>query len=266
MGLTFDEVLDAVKDNSSLEHHGILGQRKGHRNGPPYPLRNEDRSAAEKKLNKESDSSKELSPRPKKEKKKKKQKSPIDEIPDYKKLSPEEVEEKKKQAIRDGNVKEVSKNRSNFTDQEINAVINRYDLNDKLTKYSKKDIKTAMDKLNSAMAKMDTIKNAGEKTFAMYETVAKIMNTVAGTNLPTQASRNAERNKNNENKNGNNKDSGRLEDLSWDHEYTKYIDGKKQRRLVVKDGKIQERFYTDQAKQEARAKNKSESKKKGGHK
>lgn len=32
-----------------LRHHGILGQRKGIKNGPPYPLRPEDHSAAEKK-------------------------------------------------------------------------------------------------------------------------------------------------------------------------------------------------------------------------
>lgn len=35
-----------------LEHHGIFGQRKGHRNGPPYPLDPAtDYSATEKKLN-----------------------------------------------------------------------------------------------------------------------------------------------------------------------------------------------------------------------
>ena len=32
-----------------LEHHGILGQRWGHRNGPPYPLDSEDHSSSEKK-------------------------------------------------------------------------------------------------------------------------------------------------------------------------------------------------------------------------
>lgn len=32
-----------------LEHHGILGQKWGKRNGPPYPLDAGDHSAAEKK-------------------------------------------------------------------------------------------------------------------------------------------------------------------------------------------------------------------------
>lgn len=33
----------------SLYHHGILGQRWGHQNGPPYPLDEEDHSTSERK-------------------------------------------------------------------------------------------------------------------------------------------------------------------------------------------------------------------------
>lgn len=32
-----------------LAHHGILGQKWGKRNGPPYPLDDSDHSAAEKR-------------------------------------------------------------------------------------------------------------------------------------------------------------------------------------------------------------------------
>lgn len=42
-----------------LAHHGIFGQKWGKKNGPPYPLSNSDRSAAERKANPESKSSKE---------------------------------------------------------------------------------------------------------------------------------------------------------------------------------------------------------------
>lgn len=37
------------KENEYLAHHGILGQKWGKKNGPPYPLDPEDHSAAEKK-------------------------------------------------------------------------------------------------------------------------------------------------------------------------------------------------------------------------
>jgi hypothetical protein len=34
---------------SSLKHHGILGQKCGKQNGPPYPISPTDHSASEKK-------------------------------------------------------------------------------------------------------------------------------------------------------------------------------------------------------------------------
>lgn len=36
-------------DNKYLQHHGILGQKWGKQNGPPYPLDAEDHSASERK-------------------------------------------------------------------------------------------------------------------------------------------------------------------------------------------------------------------------
>ena len=36
-------------ESNYLMHHGILGQKWGHKNGPPYPLGSSDHSASEKK-------------------------------------------------------------------------------------------------------------------------------------------------------------------------------------------------------------------------
>lgn len=38
-----------IYSDDYLEHHGILGQKWGHKNGPPYPLDQSDYSAAERK-------------------------------------------------------------------------------------------------------------------------------------------------------------------------------------------------------------------------
>lgn len=46
---------------SYLMHHGILGQKWGKRNGPPYPLKPSDHSAAEKKKQKSEGSDKKKS-------------------------------------------------------------------------------------------------------------------------------------------------------------------------------------------------------------
>ena len=40
---------DCMKSRNELYHHGILGQKWGKKNGPPYPLKSADHSASEKK-------------------------------------------------------------------------------------------------------------------------------------------------------------------------------------------------------------------------
>jgi hypothetical protein len=41
--------MEAWREELYLQHHGILGQKWGKRQGPPYPLNPGDHSAAEKK-------------------------------------------------------------------------------------------------------------------------------------------------------------------------------------------------------------------------
>lgn len=48
-----EEMTMWTAEEAFLKHHGILGQKWGQRNGPPYPLGESDHSAAEKKAEKE---------------------------------------------------------------------------------------------------------------------------------------------------------------------------------------------------------------------
>ena len=51
--MTRDEYFDALrKSEEHLQHHGIAGQKWGDRNGPPYPMKRSQASAAEKKSKK----------------------------------------------------------------------------------------------------------------------------------------------------------------------------------------------------------------------
>lgn len=101
-----------------LAHHGILGQKWGKKNGPPYPL-------------------------------------------DYKKLSAEEKEKAKADAIRRGDLDEVQFNRHEFTDAEVRAAMERFKLNKSLDELNYKHVKSGMEK-------------AAELTNKVYQTAAMV--------------------------------------------------------------------------------------------
>lgn len=124
-----------------LVHHGILGQKWGKKNGPPYPL-------------------------------------------DYRKLSDEEREKAKSDAIRRGDVKEANAhhNRDYYTDQELNNLLNRFDYNRRLTQKIK-DIDDA--KINRGIEKVKrfsetagTLANVMEAGTRAYNAFAKISNSL----------------------------------------------------------------------------------------
>lgn len=106
-----------------LKHHGILGQKWGKRNGPPYPLDADDHSTAEKNaMNNHPDRGgdpkesynpdKAKAPEIKKQKFKfgKKEKEPFD----------------KEKAIKNVDIRSVYKHRKEFEDKEFKAVLERF--------------------------------------------------------------------------------------------------------------------------------------------
>lgn len=102
---------------------------------------------------------------------------------DYSKLSAEEKSQAKAKAIRDGNVKEAEKNRSEFEDNELRQLINRYDLNTRLADINKKDVKTGGQKVDGVIKGLERTAKLAEGSTRVYNAFAKVANAF-GENLP----------------------------------------------------------------------------------
>lgn len=98
--------------NDYLEHHGILGQSWGHRNGPPYPLSSGKHSASEKKAGWRKSLKKKIGAIKAKRTKAKNKKDA------------EKRERLKKEHSKDPNT--MYKYRDEFTDEELRAAIARF--------------------------------------------------------------------------------------------------------------------------------------------
>lgn len=127
------EELYSVQKGNSLSHHGILGQKWGKKNGPPYPL-------------------------------------------DYKKLSAEERELAKADAIRRGDVKEANFNRRYFSDQEVKAVMERFNLNGKLKDLDESTQHSRLDKAEVWVSNVKRTADVVDKGTDAWNIFAKTAN------------------------------------------------------------------------------------------
>ena len=114
---------------------------------------------------------------------------------DYSKLSEEERAKDKQRVKDEGDIESVGykKNRSYFTDQEINEVINRYQLNQRINQLSADSAKMKAGKsktqeLADNMAKVadvgNKLSNALNAGTNVYNNVAKIMNAFGDSDMP----------------------------------------------------------------------------------
>lgn len=125
---------------------------------------------------------------------------------DYSKLSEEERAKDKARVKEEGDIESVGykKNRSYFTDQEINEVINRYQLNTRINQLSAESAKMKagkskseelIEKLGKATEVGNKIANGIQAGTNVYNNVAKLMNAFGDADLPLIGQDKKEKNK-----------------------------------------------------------------------
>lgn len=147
-----------------LEHHGILGQKWGVQNGPPYPLSSDQKSADEKKKKKSSGILSIF---------KKKSKSE----PEEKEETPEEHEARRQAAINKGTAKEVMEFQGELSNNELNTAIQRIQFEKRLKDLIAEDepsIKNGMEKAQEFMDNVGKVRNMAEIGINAYNTTVKI--------------------------------------------------------------------------------------------
>lgn len=139
-----------------LEHHGILGQKHGVQNGPPYPLGSGDHSSAEKqaasaagvKVGKDSG------------------KGSIDNVKKKKKkpLTPEEKREQALAAAKSGDKKKIAKNIDDLSTDELRDAAERARLKEQLTRKDPSEVKMS----KADMEKMNAIRSGDKELVKQY--------------------------------------------------------------------------------------------------
>ena len=183
--------------NNELYHHGILGQKWGQRNGPPYPLSSQSHSSSEKKagwrksLASGSESSKKKSIAKKATIKKSNEDKKDGKLASIVKKKASEALQKKAELREQKNRKkeraEMLKNRRSLSDEDVKRMINRLQDERRLKELTERDLnpgkyaikgiladagKSVATDLVKATAKYAIRKHSGEKVtgkdFAEY--------------------------------------------------------------------------------------------------
>lgn len=148
-----------------LEHHGILGQKWGKKQGPPYPLDSSDHSAAEKKAGW----------RQSLEENRDKVKEKVSEVKANiaarkeakEKAAVEKYEEEKRKILESGDLKQIAKIKDELSTNELNAALNRADtiarLNQKAGITEKPSRAEAKEAKKEAKAEKDALKAEEKK-------------------------------------------------------------------------------------------------------
>ncbi len=165
-------------ESNYLAHHGILGQKWGHKNGPPYPLDADKHSANEKKkgwmqsLRDKSEAKKAAKKKQAALEKARKTK----EANKKKQQLKEEYEAKKKKVLESGKPSEVYKYQGAMSNEELRRALDRIDMERRLSDMANKETKTGHQKIADLMSKAKDYKDWANTGMEIYDTLATLHN------------------------------------------------------------------------------------------
>lgn len=174
-------------ESNYLAHHGILGQKWGHKSGPPYPLDADDHSAAERKAGwRESLHDRKVKRQRKKalNKARKVRKANLKERRKEEKIARKQLKEEKKFAkekdkiLKSGDAKEILKIKDKLSDQEMQNALNRVRADIALRDIAAANEKNGFDKIDNIMNKAGKVTNWAQTGVKGYNTFAEIYNSV----------------------------------------------------------------------------------------
>ena len=163
--------------NNELYHHGILGQRWGERNGPPYPLRGGmhtdlEMGRAKKKVGTLSGYFK--------DKKLKKKRAKALEKARQARAEKKAYDEAKDKALKSGNATEIMKYSGDLSPEQIAIALERIDMERRLSDYAKNDMTPAEQKVDKVLTKLGRAADWAEKGIKFYNVASKITNSISG--------------------------------------------------------------------------------------